>query len=149
MKRGDHIKANRLVYTHHGVYIGDGWVIHYAGEGWAQLDDVKTPRVQRDRLSTFRGDSKATVVQHPNPAPPDTVVKRAKSRLGEEDYDLIWNNCEHFATACVTGVGWSNQVAEAAKDGGLGWVALLLAGPIGWAAAGGAFIAKGGVGKKK
>ena len=30
-KIGSHLKVARLGYTHHGIYIGDNKVIHYAG----------------------------------------------------------------------------------------------------------------------
>ena len=29
---GDHIYVRRLVYSRHGIYAGDGNVIHYTGE---------------------------------------------------------------------------------------------------------------------
>lgn len=41
---------------------------------------------------------------------PIDTVKRAISRLGEHNYDLISNNCEHFAIWCKTGVSMSTQV---------------------------------------
>ena len=34
---------------------------------------------------------------------------RACSRLGEHEYDLIFNNCEHFAIWCRTNVAESKQ----------------------------------------
>lgn len=30
-KKGDHLKSSRGLYTHHGIYVGDGNVIHYSG----------------------------------------------------------------------------------------------------------------------
>ena len=41
---------------------------------------------------------------------PELVVQRALSRLGEADYDLFENNCEHFAVWCKTGRSHSTQV---------------------------------------
>jgi hypothetical protein len=41
---------------------------------------------------------------------PDTVVKRAESRLGEKDYSLWANNCEHFASWCKISRHASDQV---------------------------------------
>lgn len=41
---------------------------------------------------------------------PSETVKRAKSRLGECDYNLATNNCEHFAIWCKTGISESHQV---------------------------------------
>lgn len=43
---------------------------------------------------------------------PSEVVERAKSRLYEQKYNLIFNNCEHFAIWCKTGVKGSKQVEE-------------------------------------
>ncbi|MNF00551.1 NC domain protein [compost metagenome] len=37
-------------------------------------------------------------------------VARARSRLGEDDYRLLTNNCEHFCTWCLYGEGRSEQV---------------------------------------
>lgn len=41
---------------------------------------------------------------------PSETIARAKSRLGEDEYSLITNNCEHFAIWCKTGVHESHQV---------------------------------------
>ena len=40
------------------------------------------------------------------------TVKRARSRIGERGYNLLLNNCEHFAVWCKTGVEKSEQVEE-------------------------------------
>lgn len=41
------------------------------------------------------------------------TVSRAKSRLGENAYNVLLNNCEHFAIWCKTGVHVSHQVNPA------------------------------------
>lgn len=43
---------------------------------------------------------------------PEETVRRARSKLGESEYNLIFNNCEHFAIWCKTGVSKSEQVDE-------------------------------------
>ncbi len=43
---------------------------------------------------------------------PAETVKRARSRIGEDSYSLIFNNCEHFVIWCKTGVSESHQVNE-------------------------------------
>ncbi len=40
------------------------------------------------------------------------TVERAKSRVGEDEYSLIFNNCEHFALWCKTGLRESSQVDD-------------------------------------
>ena len=41
---------------------------------------------------------------------PSETVKRAIGRLGETEYNLFLNNCEHFALWCKTGIHESRQV---------------------------------------
>lgn len=41
---------------------------------------------------------------------PEETVKRALGRLGENKYSLAFNNCEHFAIWCKTGISESHQV---------------------------------------
>ena len=40
----------------------------------------------------------------------DAVLARAESRLGESRFDLMSNNCEHFAAWCKTGISSSDQI---------------------------------------
>jgi hypothetical protein len=41
------------------------------------------------------------------------VIRRARSRLGENRYGLLRNNCEHFCEWCVQGISRSLQVERA------------------------------------
>lgn len=43
---------------------------------------------------------------------PEETVQRARSRLGEAEYNLAANNCEHFAIWCKTGISESHQVND-------------------------------------
>ncbi len=40
----------------------------------------------------------------------DETVERAQSRIGETNYNLLTNNCEHFVIWCKTGISESHQV---------------------------------------
>ena len=40
----------------------------------------------------------------------EQTILNAKSKLGERNYHLFHNNCEHFATWCKTGIPFSFQV---------------------------------------
>jgi len=40
---------------------------------------------------------------------PEEIVRRVRSRLGENDYRLLTNNCEHFCNWGLNGVGRSAQ----------------------------------------
>ena len=48
------------------------------------------------------------------------TVERAKSRIGETQYNLAFNNCEHFALWCKTGLKESSQVEDLWKTFWLG-----------------------------
>lgn len=43
---------------------------------------------------------------------PEETVQRARERSGESKYNLVTNNCEHFAIWCKTGISESHQVNE-------------------------------------
>ncbi|PAX51198.1 lecithin retinol acyltransferase family protein [Brunnivagina elsteri] len=114
MARGYHIYVLHTVlhtgygYDHHGIDCGDGTVIHYDGEKIAQVS-----------IATFRaGKNQDFVKLYGQCYPDDKVIQRAKSRLGESKYSLLFNNCEHFATWCKTGLSDSEQVSNAGATAG-------------------------------
>ena len=108
--RGDHIyilqKKVKVTYQHHGIDCGDGYVIHLS-EG--------RKKVVRDPMSRFLSKSKDGVLYIYDHKPgkcdvPSVVIQRAMSKLGEEGYNLVKNNCEHFAFWCKTGQKKSKQL---------------------------------------
>lgn len=109
MARGDHIRVRRFMYSHHGIDCGDGTVIHYTGTLWKR----KKALITRTSLDEFVGSGKVDILKYQEDVSADEVIKRAESRLGERAYKLLINNCEHFATWCVTGKAKSKQVRRA------------------------------------
>ena len=109
MAKGDCIYVYRNfgqlegVYKHYGIDCGDGTVIHYR---------KPSETIEQTDLSTFSQGNPIYVAEY---SPgfgyiPDVVVERAKSRLGEHDYNLLTNNCEHFTSWCKTGISDSKQI---------------------------------------
>ncbi len=114
MARGDHIRVKRPQgYWHHGIDCGGGTVIHYSGE----LFNVRGAHVCRVPFDDFTRGAEVDIVDD-GPTDPDTVIRRAESRLGERAYNLLMNNCEHFARWCRTGRGESRQVRKALRVAG-------------------------------
>ena len=111
MARGDHICVRRFIYWHHGIDCGDGMVIHYAGSPLQR----KHAKIEHAPLEKFTKGAKVRLVRYTPAPPPDEVMERAERRLGENRYKLIFNNCEHFARWCMTGVPGSKQVETAFK----------------------------------
>ena len=106
MRRGDHLVSMRYGYTHHGIYIGSGEVIHYSGFG----DSVSGP-ICRASLENFSGGMPTVVMPHPLAVhDAEARIARGYTRLGENSYNLLTNNCEHFVSWCIYGTNTSEQV---------------------------------------
>jgi len=114
---GDILCVNRGLYKHYGIYAGNSIVIHYAAPDG---DFGINASVHKTSLSKFEDGGVAHVVKLPEtgkPAKqfsPEETVRRAQSRIGEKNYNLLFNNCEHFALWCKTGMNKSGQVEKAA-----------------------------------
>lgn len=107
MSRGDHVYVRRRrPYSHHGIDCGDGTVIHYVGERGA------VRRVERTTWESFADGSDVDVRSYRVRLPVDEIVRNAESRVGDEGYHLVMNNCEHFATWSSTGSPASSQVRK-------------------------------------
>ena len=86
-------------YTHHAIYIGRGDVIHYAEAG----DGVRVHVASFEEFANGHPVKRYTEQRSPLLYTPEEAVRRAKSRLGESDYNLAINNCENFVRWCRAG----------------------------------------------
>lgn len=107
LQLGDHVYTYRTIanlYTHHGIYVGEGLIIHYGGlsrnGSSSRIDYIGVNDFRRENgeerkifIAKYQGEPKFTRTE---------IVERAKSRVGENEYNVLWENCEHFATWCVT-----------------------------------------------
>ena len=102
-----HLTTSRRGYTHHGVCVGRGRVVRYSGfSGFWQYGPV-----EEVSLARFANGRSVQIVDHPESQyAPEEIARRARSRLGENDYRLLTNNCEHFCKWCLSGVSRSAQV---------------------------------------
>jgi len=121
---GDHIYVRRLVYSHHGIYAGDGNVIHYTGEE----KEKKDPLIRETDIEDFLKGGKLRRRNYKKRLPPSETLSLAKKHLSKNSYSLALNNCEHFATYCATGKKKSRQLREAV--GGFVGIALTITGTI-------------------
>jgi Lecithin retinol acyltransferase len=104
--RGAHIYVERDLYSHHGIDCGDGTVIDFAGQGGIK----NTACIRHVTLAEFAQGASVKTRTYGSHYSPEVVVARAASMIGRSGYDLFSNNCEHFATWCVTGEHSSAQV---------------------------------------
>ncbi len=109
-ERGDHLKVRRFLstYTHHGIYVGGGRVIHFDGE---PLRGRAATIVECTPAEFLRG-GRPIVVRRGDALPASQVVARAERALadGFGSYRLLFRNCEHFANWCKLGRRRSGQV---------------------------------------
>jgi len=126
---GDIIGIDRTGYEHYGIYCGNNQVIHFTSEN----SDVSARHnvIVETGMSVFmRGQLRFFVLDIDRLIADKDVftyllakegkqyrifggsetVQRARSMLGKTDYDLLYNNCEHFAMWCKTGVPEMNQL---------------------------------------
>ena len=129
--KGDIVYVKRRGYRHFGIYAGNQQVIHYYKERNPLLCDGI---ITETTLAEFMSDSDTLYVLNGigpsaqnnlfdwiikrifdgeiTPFSPQETINRARSKLGEQGYDLLLNNCEHFAFWCKTGVAKSSQVDD-------------------------------------
>lgn len=126
---GSHIRVKRMggMYTHHGIYISQHEVIHFTGEEDDNIMDWSNNEVICTDLTRFLNGGVLEVKIYTEEEkvdlyPVEDIVSYARSCLGDKNYNLLFNNCEHFANICTLGRFRSQQVETLGK--------LLLPSPI-------------------
>lgn len=119
-RAGDVIYVDRGLYKHYGVYVGRGQVVHFAAKDGSEISSDNAI-IHKCTLAAFLKGGKLLV---------DTLIKhkysfretalRALSCVGERGhrdngYNLVFNNCEHFASWCASGEERSRQVESAVQ----------------------------------
>ena len=139
-RNGDVLRVNRGLYSHYGVYVADtNHVIHYTGAtGPDDFNGIVRETTLAEFLNGSETFSVCTFPERPEKLliprdgkhkifqlwqilraarmrgyhlySGDEAVARARSKIGEGGYNLAFNNCEHFAVWCRTGIKDSSQV---------------------------------------
>ena len=112
IKRGDHICVKHPtigdLVTHHGIYCGDGTVIHFDGNDKLS-GQAKICRASLEDFCHPFSVSEILVFKQCPPSNADVVLQRAEACLGKSGYSLFNSNCEHFAVFCITNEWKSGQ----------------------------------------
>ena len=132
---GDHValprrldKCDFILYWHHVIIEAIDYqketlqIIHFQPSCERTYEKRKKFTLTPEKGSVVRStinfrDEEIFLVEHNVDIcfDPYVVVERGKSRLGETNYHLCTNNCEHFAHWCKTGRRWSQQVRTSRK----------------------------------
>jgi len=104
---GAHLITPRRAYLHHGIYVGGESVVHYSGS----TRGLHRGPVEETSLDRFTCGREVWIRSRTGyDFDPYEVVRRARSRLGEDHYRVFTNNCEHFCEWCLHGEHRSYQV---------------------------------------
>jgi len=102
-----HLVSPRAGFAHHGIYVGEGRVVHYGSPSlylrWGPVEEVSLACFTQGHPIWVRPKSNECFRC-------EEVVTRARSRIGENQYHLLTNNCEHFCEWCLYGKPRSHQV---------------------------------------
>lgn len=109
LKRGDHIAFYRLqgVYCHHAI-------VKHVDEESGEIKTIEYNRTPSGKFQvmekTHRFVEVTVYLMLHESFHRDLVLWRAQSKIGEEQYNLVTNNCEHFAMWCITGRSSCDQI---------------------------------------
>lgn len=140
LRPGDIICVSRGFYDHFGVYCGNDSVIHFSSHDSdisanneiieTNLRTFKRSNATLRKLVFPKRHKAPKEISLPNSFAatellrfplfnffetyklysPEETIERAKSKIGGKGYNLFFNNCEHFAIWCKTGIHESHQV---------------------------------------
>ena len=97
------VKLKQDMAKHIGIYIGNGEVIHFNGEG---VRNKSKATIREDSLKGFldKSDNKLSIRKYPkNEQHAKAIVDEAKKIYNSKNnkkYNLVFNNCEVFAKHC-------------------------------------------------
>lgn len=116
---GDMIRVRVGSMYHYGIYLSDDEVIQF---GLPPIDgavrnseDVKVLVTDVDifHCGNFLETAELGFFEKRKARKAEEIAAYARSRIGSGDYDILKNNCEHFAYECVFRKGRSIQSENA------------------------------------
>ena len=118
-RRGDMIRIGFGQFYHYGIFVSEDEVIAF---GLPPVGDLLTRnsadvKVLATDIDTFAAGKLVEVaafdvLEKCRRFSPAKTISLARERIGEGGYNLIHNNCEHFAYECVFGIHKSTQEEE-------------------------------------
>lgn len=115
---GDMIRVDVGGFYHFGIYVSDSEIIQFGLPPTRRSDLTDTDvEVLSSDIDQFLNGGFLEVCEfdrreRKKHRTPDEIVRYARSKLGTRGYHILHNNCEHFATECVTGVAVCRQTQD-------------------------------------
>lgn len=104
---GDMIRTKVQFYYHYGIFVSEDEVIQFGlpDDPMRRAEQIKV--LSSDIAAFLQGGELEVAVmdraERKRMYRPEQIAERARQRLGQGGYDILHNNCEHFAHDCVFG----------------------------------------------
>ena len=111
---GDMIRVRLGELYHYGIFVNEDEVIQFGlAPGARTIPDTEVEVCASDINAFLAGGFLEVSVldkqEQKKRIPAHRSVEIARTRIGERGYNILFNNCEHFAYECVLGVKYSSQ----------------------------------------
>lgn len=104
---GDMIRVKVQFYHHYGIFVSESEVIQFGlpDDPMRSADQIRV--LATDVMTFLQGGDLEVMVPdreaRKKMRSPEQIVALARQRIGEGGYNILHNNCEHFANECVFG----------------------------------------------
>lgn len=113
-QKGDMIRVELNGIFHYGIYVSDEEVIQFGYPPVLREKDKDHIVVVSTSIDVFSCGNFVEVgvpdkKEKKEAFPKEKIIENARKRIGEEGYNILHNNCEHFAYECYFGKKYSSQ----------------------------------------
>lgn len=115
---GDMVRVKAGSIYHYGVFVSETEIIQFglapvARQGLKDSDiEVCSSDVDTFLCGGFFEVAEFERAERKKNRRPAKAVEYARAKLGTRGYNILYNNCEHFAYDCVTGKPYCSQTAD-------------------------------------
>lgn len=116
-KIGDVVYTKRALYCHYGIYVNNNCIVEFAPPDGFELD-AKRALIRTASIDSFLNGGQLFIdTKCKKKYSNSDIATRALSCVGlyKGNYNLIFNNCEHFVKWCCSGVFASYQANKVIK----------------------------------
>ena len=113
---GDMIRVKLGSIYHYGVFASEGEIIQFG------LAPQARPTLKDSEIEVCASDLKvflcggvmevAEFDEDNSNRSPEEAIAYARQSIGKRGYNILYNNCEHFAYDCITGKPYCSQTAD-------------------------------------
>lgn len=106
-KRGDMIRTKVRFYHHYGIFVDENCVVQFGLPDNTGVDPDTIAVLTTDMDTFMHGGipetARLSAAERKKRRSPERTVEYALSKVGTTGYNILHNNCEHFANECLFG----------------------------------------------